>query len=382
MSSLRSPRSGRSVVGLVALLALVLAATGCNPGQPPAATVEGADISAQHVDAIAEAFLAADPEVFANFEGAGTDTLAMDPYTQVLSIMIQLTLQSQLAAERDAVPTDEERTAAEDEARSTFLPEEEQTDPTAEPSQADTLNNDIYEALPTETQEWLVDLQADALALQRVVGEESGSQEEAARQFYDENPEQFATLCLRIMVVPESGVPDVESRLAGGEDFGEVSAEVSVDPAIQEAAGGEPQCVPLAQIQQQVDAETYPQFAAAQQGDIVGPLEGQPATETEEAIVVLYEVVEVQVPEFEEVRDQLLEGLPAAGEQALQDLVQEELVEAEVSVDPKFGTWVVDRGVNPQTGQPLPPAVEPPAPPTAPTAESPVHGGATGDVPG
>ncbi len=320
-------------------MALVLGLSACGVGQPPAATVNGADISADRVDEIVEAYVSADAETYGQFDGVGDDTLSMDPVTNVLSSLIGQVLQSELAAERDAVPTEEERTQAEDEIRTSFV-QEETPAAEGETSPSDAINTEIFESLSQDTRDYLIDLRADALALTRVVGEETGSTDEAARAYYDENPELFRVLCLRLLAVAEPDLPAIQDRLDADEDFGEVSAEVSIDPQIVESVQGPPQCTAIGQLQQQLEPTAFGELAAGAEGDVVGPF-----AYDAEGNVVLVELQAVQTTPFEEVRDLLLQQLPSAGDQAVAALLEEEVPEADVTIDPKFGTWSPAQGV-------------------------------------
>ncbi|CAN5748134.1 hypothetical protein BH24ACT4_BH24ACT4_07380 [soil metagenome] len=334
----RQPR--RPVAALAAVaLALVLGLSACSVGQPPAATVNGADISADRVDEIVEAYVSADAETYGQFDGVGDDTLSMDPVTNVLSSLIGQVLQSELAAERDAVPTEEERTQAEEEIRTSFV-QEETPAAEGETSPSDAINTEIFESLSQDTRDYLIDLRADALALTRVVGEETGSTDEAARAYYDENPELFRVLCLRLLAVAEPDLPAIQDRLDADEDFGEVSAEVSIDPQIVESVQGPPQCTAIGQLQQQLEPTAFGELAAGAEGDVVGPF-----AYDAEGNVVLVELQAVQTTPFEEVRDLLLQQLPSAGDQAVAALIESEVPEADVSVDPRFGTWSPEQGI-------------------------------------
>lgn len=333
----RRPR--RAALALGAATALVLGLSACSVGQPPAATVNGTDISAERVDEIVEAYVSVDAETYGQFAGEGDDTLSMGPVTNVLSSLVGQVLQSDLAAARGAVPTPEEETQAEEEVRTSFV-QEEMPAAEGESSPTDAINTEIFEALSQDTRDYLVGLRADSLALTRVVGEESGSSDEAARAYYEQNPELFRVLCLRLLAVAEPDLPAIQTRLDAGEDFGEVSAEVSVDPQIVESVQGPPQCTATSQLQQQLDAAAFQELSAGAEGDVTGPF-----AYDAEGNVVLVELQAVQTTPFEEVRDLLLEQLPSAGSQAVATLIEEEVPKADVTIDPKFGTWSPDQGV-------------------------------------
>lgn len=367
MSSPPSLRLRRPAVALVVLVALVVGLSACNPGRPPAATVEGAEISADRVDEIMEAYIEADPEVYGeDFRGQGDDTLSLDVAANVLTSLVRQVLQSQLAAERDAVPTDEERTTAEEQARTLFVQQEAAAPEAEGPSESEQASNDIFDALSEDTQQWLIDLQADGLALNRVLGSDSGSSEEAARQFYDENPEQFEQICALGIQVQEADLPAVRARLDAGEDFAAVSADVSLDPALAEAEGSLGPCATAGELQQQ---GFNPEILSILQGLDVGEV-SEPFALGEGAGVALLTVSDKPKAAFEDVRDLLIQQLPAAGDRALAELLEQVVPDADVSVDPRFGTWETDPGLDPATGQErLPGIVVPPAGPDEATTD-------------
>ena len=340
MPSVHPLRARRAAVALLALVALVVGTTACGAGEPPAATVEGTDISAEVVDEIVEAYVEADPETYGpEFTGAGTDTLSMAPVSNVLGSLVIQELQAHYAEQRDIEPTAEERTQAEELARTSFVQDQAAPAPDGAPSEAEQTSGAIFDALSTSTQEYLVDLRAQALALSRQLGEESGSGDAAAREFYEQNPQQFTAVCVYLLAVPADQLEAVQGRLDGGEDFAEVSAEVSTEPQVQEAAAGPPQCLALTQLQQQVQPELFEALAGAEAGDVIGPY---PYDETGE-IQTLFGIEERQVTPFEQVRDAILQQLPSAGDQAVSDLLLEEAPQADVSVDPRFGSWDADQ---------------------------------------
>ena len=372
-SSSRRPTRGLAV--LLAVVALVVAVTGCgSAGAPPAATVDGTEISADRVDEVLDAFVEADPETYQDqVEGQGQDTLAMGAVSGLLGNLVVQVIQSELAQQRDIVPTDEERTQATEEVRTSFVAEETpSTQATDGPTESEKASAAIYDALSTDTQTWLVDLRADALALSRTLGAETDAGDAAARQFYDQNPLQFTAVCLRLLVVAEGDLAAAQARLDAGEDFAAVSAEISTDPQVAASVQGDPQCTALSQLQQSLQPEAFQSLAQAAEGDVVGPFQYD-----DQGNVVLVEVQRTQLTPFDQVRDAIIGQLPAAGDQAVADLVREAATTFDISVDPRFGSWDAEQGtVVPPAGPTVPPAstseggapVDPSAATTAPVA--------------
>lgn len=353
-----------------ALLALVLTATSCNAGRPPAASVAGRDLSAQRLDDLVGAFLEADPDTYgAQIEGQGEDTYQMAAVSSVLTTLVIQMAQAELAEREGAIPTEEERTEAEDLVRNSFAAgADAEVDPTTgqpseEAAQAQEASAAVFDALSEDTREWLVDLRASTLALARVAAEDSGDVEEQARGLYEADPTIYDRLCISAILVPADQIDAVQQRLDAGEDFGQVSAEVTVDQQIAENQGSLGDCIPAGQL---------PQFLPQEVIDLVVPLDVGEVSEVfdlQDGTVAVFELSDRQPTPFEEVRAEIEASLPDPGEAALSQLVQESIGDIDVHVDPRFGTWDAETGT-----------VTPPAgartPETEPTQVEPVDAGA------
>lgn len=375
----RAPTRVVRALTAVGLAALVLGASACNLGAPPAATVEGQQISSDHVDAIIDAYIEGDPDQFGSLEGSGRDTVQLAAASSLLSNLISQVFQSELAAQNDAVPTEEERQEAQTLVQNSFVagatPPADGSQPDAE---AQAASKAIYDAMPTETQEWLVDLRADTLALARVLAE-GEDVESQAREIYDANPATFEQLCLRAIIVEPDTVAEVRERLDAGDDFGAVSTELTVDPALAEAGGELGQCLT---IQQLLQAGLTQEIV-----DLVSDLDAGEATDAidlGDGFGYFFEVQERTIPQFEDVAEQIVASLPDPGEAAVQALVLEERPDADISIDPRFGEW------DGETGQIAPPpgAATAESVPAdlggagAPTGEAPAGGAGSGAAPG
>lgn len=351
-------RPARAVATGVALVGLVLSTTSCNAGRPPAATVEGRAISAERVDDLAAAFVEADPETYGpRIEGQGEGTYQLSRIAQILSTLVVQTAQAELADQEGAVPTSEEVAEAEDLVRTSFSegaaadPDPTTGQPSQETIEAQEISAAVFDALSEDTRQWLIDLRAATLALARVVGERSGDAAEQARQLYESDPDAFDSLCIRAIVAPTEELAAIQDRLAAGEDFGAVSADVTTDPAIAEANGDLGGCLPASQL----TAAGLPQEVV----DLVTPLavgEVSEPYDLGDGSVALFDLSDRQPTPFEEVQAAIEATLPDPGEAALAALVQERIGDLDVHIDPRFGTW------DPTTGQITPPdGARPPA---------------------
>jgi hypothetical protein len=306
-----------------ACLALaVMSSAACNPGRPPAAQVGSTDISAERIDEIIAAAVEVDPETFVpEVEGDGEGTYALDEVARLLNTVVLQAAQAELADREGASPTEAERTEAEELVRNSFsagaiVPPD--TEASEEQLQAQEDSSAIFDALSEDTQEWLVDLRAHTLALGRIAQEQvSGGGARGA-----DDP-----VCLRAIVVDAAQVEPVQQRLADGEDFGDVSSEVTIDPQLAEAGGslGE-DCLTATQYEQ---AGLEPQFVAVISeldfGEVSDPVD------LGEGVVALFEVRQ-------------------DSEAALATYVVREIDGVEIKIDPRFGTW------DPETGEITPPA--------------------------
>ena len=164
----------------------------------------------------------------------------------------------------------------------------------------DELRQDIRENLPVQEVQ------------QRVAGDAEPSQEEI-QQFYDENkaaqftqPAQRCTRHILFNKDQQQKAEDVKAQLEDGGDFAELARENSQDPGSAEQ-GGDLGCLGK--------GETVPPFEeaafAAEQGEIVGPVE----TEFGYHLIEVTEIREEQTQPLSEVESQITDQLAATQEQ-------------------------------------------------------------------
>jgi hypothetical protein len=339
-------RPARAVATGAALVGLVLSVTSCNVGRPPAATVEGREITAERLDELVAAFIEADPETNGpQLEGEGEDTFRMSAVAGILNTLVIQVAQAEMADREGAIPSAEDRTEAEGLVRNSFATgAEAEPDPATgevseEAAAAQETSAAVFDALSADTRDWLIELRATTLALTRELAESSGDLAEQAREIYESDPSIFDALCLRAIVVATTDLPAVQDRLAAGEDFGAVSAEVSIDPAIAEANGELGGCLPASQLAAAGLAQEIV--------DLVAPLEVGEVSEPidlQEGTVALFDVSDRQQTPFEQVQADIEATLPDPGEAALADLVQGSIDDLDIDVDPRFGTWDATTG--------------------------------------
>jgi len=337
-------RPARAVATGAALLGLVLSATSCNVGRPPAATVAGREIPAERIDDLVAAFVEADPDTFGpQIEGEGEGTYAMAAVAVILSSLVVQSVQTELADRLGVGPDGAERTEAEGLVRNSFAPGADAEpdpatgEPTEEAAQAQETSGKVFDALSKETREWLIDLRATTLALTRELAKDAPDPGEQARQIYDADPSVFESLCLRAAVVATADAAPVQARLDAGEDLGAVSAEVSTNPEIA-GAQGDLGCVLVSDMPQYFPEEIISVVSTLEPGVV------SEGVELPDDTTAWFELTQRVNAPFENVQEQIVATLPDPAEAALADLVQEEIGGIDVDVDPRFGTWDAETG--------------------------------------
>jgi len=329
-----SSRRARPLLAAVALVVIALGAGACDPGRPPAATVEGIEIPASRVDDVLAGIIEADEDLREQIEGAGEDTYTSESASQVLNLLVVRAVMADAARERGVRPTDEDRSEARTDLEEFF----------GGTGDAEERGKAIVDKIPEGTRRWLLRLAAEGKALQRdLVGE--GSPDDAAREYYEANPDLFATICLDLLVVAEADLAPVQGRLAAGEDFRTLSEEVSVDPTVNESPE-RTNCASVSQLQQGLGADAFAQVQAAGDGGVAGPFQYD-----DQGNVVLVRASAGPVQPYEAVAEELAQQIPATGEAELQAFLAEALPGAEVRIDPRFGSWNGKQGeVRPPPG--------------------------------
>lgn len=323
---------------LLVLLAAVgaVALAGCGAVDPDAATVDGDVIPRSQLTDELDA-IQSNRDYVANLEaggvvvtGAGTDTITSSFTAQVLTRQIVFTvIDAYAAAEGVAVDP-----SVEEEARQDTI--------------TGVGGEEVFSQFPQSYQDWLVEQNATALAVQLSFVGLDALDEESLRSFYEQATDRFEEVCLRhILLETEAAAGAVLADLEGGADFGVVAAEQSIDVGSAEQ-GGDLGC----QARGAFVAEFEDAAFDAPVGQIVGPVQTQFGFH-------LILVTERQVPDFDDVQPQVLQIAAASAEPQFSAWLEETLVTADVSVDPRYGSW------NDEFGGVVPP--EPPVSATQPT---------------
>jgi parvulin-like peptidyl-prolyl isomerase len=334
------------LAGLVAcLLAAGLVAAACSNGVASIAfSVNGRETSQSDFDRELDAL--ADNDGFIElYEGLGgpvrnsEGTVSSQLAAEWATLVIQQEILGGAVDDQGIEVTDEDRTTAEAEAINLFGAEQQ--------------GESVWTAFPDWFRERVLDRLAAQVAFVRA--SESGPTDEEVQEFYDANVDAIVEECpsgkfiSHILVESDAEANDVLAQLDAGAEFAELAREQSTDPTAQAAAGFLDCFREGAYV-----AEFEAAVAEAAVGAMVGPVE------TEFGWHVI--LVEARPP-LEGVRAQIAEAL--AG-RAQQEAFQEILDNADVELDSRYGTWVVDeagaRVQPPEAERPDPPDEDPELP--------------------
>ena len=333
----------RSLLSLLALVVALALAAGCGEASAQGATVNDAEITAgdinrelnairnnrQYVDAVEQA---SQIVVLDDSNGpAGIDSAFA---ARVLTRQIIFKLITEEVAEREIEVTKE------------IIDQAEQ----------DLVNQvggeDVWNQFPEDYRADLIEWNSAALALQaRILGIPS-LDDESIEQYYDDHPEKFEQACARhVLVETEEDAQAVKDELAGGADFAELARSRSLDTGSAEQ-GGELPCSFPGLFQPEFDEAVFSQPV----GKVGDPVE----------TVFGWHVIEVmsrEQPAFAEVADDVRGQIQQLSQTEFTDWLQKALDDAEVDINPRYGTW------NDISGQ-----VDPPDAPAAPSTSVPVDG--------
>lgn len=341
------PRTLRSI----AVLALVGLLAACStPSPKAAATVDGVEISDQSLEDLLPAvrYLAGGQGGPCDVVPEGTDPEAPLPESSadcsrfVLGLMVQAAAVESYAEENDLIPTSTDINDALNQVQSSM------GDATA-----------MREALAKDggSLDDMRELVRVILTLQAVQQHVATNlSEEDLRALYEQQKDQFATLdTAHILVDDQQQAQEIKDQ-ATTENFAELAKKFSKDPGSGQK-GGNLGPIPASGLVPQYSEAVL----AAEPGTIIGPVQ------SEFGWHVIW-VKDVSTPPFEEVKDQL----QGAGGQAFEPWLTDRLTQADVQVNPKYGTFNAQTGqIDAPAGQAEPPAEQAPGAPAEPPAGEP-----------
>lgn len=298
---------------LLAVLALAVAA-GCSDddGARPAASVDGVEISSQEVVDELEAIRAnedylAQVETQVTVLGEEDGTFDTNFVAQLLGIRIQFAM-----------------VEAEIEARGVEITEA-CTDAATEAMTQQAGGEAVFEAFDAEYRDYLVGRFARLVALESdLAGYPCVIEEDEAllEQYFEEHAEEFESdLCFTpIQVSTTEAAQEIVALLDAGADFDAIAAERSELPA-------ESQCAPVGTI-----GAAVPELAELAPGERTIPVALQ-------GVFFVFRLDEVREPTFENQRENVVGLIGQEIDAAFQEWFTARLEAAEVTVDPRYGTW-------------------------------------------
>jgi parvulin-like peptidyl-prolyl isomerase len=300
----------------LALAGLLLFAAACSDSADPALTVNGVEVSQEDIDAEIEAlvqYAEDNPEVAfdPSPSGQGDGTVNAAFTAQVLTERVIALVVDEEFEDRGLELTDDQRQAAEEAFASQLA---------QDPAEG----QEIFDSFPEEFQEFEITFNAQRDALRE---ELSPVTDEDVQAFYEENGDLFRENCVsHILVADEATATDLRAQIEGGADFATVAEESSTDQA-SAVNGGELGCQP--------PGSYVPEFeeavAAAEIGEVTEPVQ------TDFGFHLILVTDSRTVP-LEEVADQIRQQLQG-GEDPIDAVLQEAVGEADIEVNPRYGSW-------------------------------------------
>lgn len=201
------------------------------------------------------------------------------------------------------------------------------------PTVASVGGEEVFGAFPEDYREELVRRQALAGRVQEAIAPTPGL--EQAREYYEQNRSDFAAVCVsHIFVSAERGpdeararIEDLARQLSEGADFRVLATEQS-DDAAAAAQGGSLGCQPRGSL--------IPAFEEVAFDLPLGQVSDPVETNVGFHLILVEDRRELP---FEEVQNQVLEALEGNRVPVFADFVNEVTCEAEVEVNPRYGTW-------------------------------------------
>ncbi len=205
---------------------------------------------------------------------------------------------------------------------------------------------DVFKDFPKDYQNELVRRQAQLDLLTLALNGQSGSADDAAKNYYDTHKDEFANACVsHILVATQEKADDVRARVGRGEDYAAVAKAESSDTQSAQK-GGELGC----DINQ--DTGFVPEFLLAVINQPVGEV-GNPV-KTQFGFHII-KVTTRQVPPFDQVKDQARSKLAEGGQEKLLTWLQETVGKAKIEINPRYGTFNKE-GASPGVVPPARPA--------------------------
>ena len=357
------PTAVKRLLLVVALGALVVGATGCDVS-PPAATVNGVAISQSSLNnelsseianggAQCAALLAAgstSSPLGVGSEGDGTTPNAVTPSfaDNALETLVLEQLEADTLARRGVAVTQADVAVATSDYEAQLLSQLTQAQQQNAAPTGCALTT--AKALSAQLPHAFLAREGQSLADQEVfevaVGHVDLSQA-ALEAYYAAHRTQVTEACLNVIVADSAAnAQTLHDQIAAGTTFTDASSSAAVDSQVS-PPGGTLQCEYPAEVTQQFGATLGPTVLALKTGQLAEPLTLQSQSSTG-ATTSLYAVVQMrahQLVPFATLRSSIRQAILSAHASVVGKALNTLVGRAQVSVDPRYGTWSAKRGV-------------------------------------
>jgi parvulin-like peptidyl-prolyl isomerase len=245
----------------------------------------------------------------------------------VLSLRVWYQMIERDLAERGVTITDDVLSQARQEVEQQFA--------SLDPDPGDD-ENPVLESFPRSYLERLVHQRALVDMVDAEITDEIGDDPEA---FYDENPDEFAEICLSHALVgvqngrtpdeAQAEAQDLYDRIQAGEDFEDIASTES-DDAAAAADKGSLGCG--SRFSLQFDPVFEEAAFALEKGEVSEPVQTQFGSH-------LILVTKRTVPDFDEVEDQVPNVMQAAHDTRINKYLVDVICGTDVDVNPRYGRW-------------------------------------------
>ena len=315
----------RRIAGLVFVS---VAAGACGSSDGVAAAVDGSTITHEEVVDELRA-IRANGAYLEAVEGTGQSVLGTEQdsfdtafVASQLSVRIQYLIVANEAERRQLEADAECRSAAESSLADRFAGASPTGDGAA-----------ILESFDAGYRDYLIEREAQFLLLEGDLVDQPCVADDAVGAYFEERRDEFEQACAsHILVETEAEAVEIVALLRAGGDFAALAAERSTDPG-SAAQGGSIGCL--------TRGSTVPEFDEAAFAQPIGEI-GDPV-QTEFGFHVI-RVDSREVPELEDVRDEVAQRLGAEVQEAFGTWFIDALAAAEVTVDARYGQWNASTG--------------------------------------
>ncbi len=350
----------RRLAVLTTLVGVALASTACT-GSPAAATVGGTAITRSTLDGqlativdnadAACVFATVFAPAGATVVGAGQDTVTMEAATTELDdLVLSALLTRDLAAHHRAITAADLQAAKADLATQVAGAVSSASQGGTLPAACRSVAANPVLGMPPAFANTVVQFLAAQEQFRSMVGNVDISSA-AVQQYYQQHQSEFRQVCLHVIASDsQAAALQVHTALAGGQSFAAAAAGPGVDTQVT-PPGGQIPCELPPTITSTFGASIAGGILAATPGQLLAPAAWTDPT-TGGAYWLVLQVDSLSALPLSQVtstiREQLLSGTNTVAQSAFHSLVSR----ANVTIDPRYGTWGAGLGLQPPTAPP------------------------------